>query len=187
VASPTRSWRPAPVDEIIALLLFYARDGFTDLRLAADLAAWWDVYGSSLQTGALAARLGFHPALARAVLAATAAAERVVGLPSAEILDGAPPVDQRGRLATALANPNPRVSQAQLYANMGLIDGLLAPPGGLRGFIRRQLLPPREVLSQHARHGGKRRARSPLGRCAGMLARYSMAMTRALRGPETLP
>src|SRR5205814_8803590 len=27
-------WRPAPVDELAALLLFYARDGFTGLRQA---------------------------------------------------------------------------------------------------------------------------------------------------------
>lgn len=37
---PLSDWRPAPADELTALLLFYARDGFIDLRLAAALSAW---------------------------------------------------------------------------------------------------------------------------------------------------
>ena len=46
-------WRPAPADELTSLLLFYARDGFIDLRLATDLGAWWDVHGPDLDPGAL--------------------------------------------------------------------------------------------------------------------------------------
>ncbi len=34
--APPGDWRPAPTDELAALLLFYARDGFVGLRLAAD-------------------------------------------------------------------------------------------------------------------------------------------------------
>jgi hypothetical protein len=45
---PPGDWRPAPADELAALLLFYARDGFIDLRLASDLGAWWDVHGAEL-------------------------------------------------------------------------------------------------------------------------------------------
>jgi len=41
VGDSSGDWRPAPADELVALLLFYARDGFIDLRLATDLSAWW--------------------------------------------------------------------------------------------------------------------------------------------------
>src|SRR6201999_2782545 len=63
-ASP--DWCPEPVDELAALLLFYARDGFIDLRLATDLGAWWDVRGAGVEVGALERLLDTYPALARA-------------------------------------------------------------------------------------------------------------------------
>jgi hypothetical protein len=184
-ASPT-DWRPAPADELVALLLFYAREGFVGLRLATDVSAWWDLYGAELAPGALERILGAYPALARAVSAAGNAAERVVGLPAAQLLGGLREPRLRGRLAVSLTNPNPRGSPSQLYADMGLIDGLLAPPRGLRAFVRRQLLPPPEVLSEQARHGARRRARSRLGRCAGVLGRYGLTLTRLGRSRETV-
>ena len=69
-------WRPAPTDELAALLLFYARDGFVDLRLATDLSAWWEVYGNDLPPGAVDELLRIYPALARVIPAAIEAAER---------------------------------------------------------------------------------------------------------------
>lgn len=180
-------WRPAPADELVSLLLFYARDGFIDLRLAADLGAWWDVYGADVPAGAVAELLTVYPELARATAAAIHVAERVVGLPAASIVGTARASSVRERMAVRLANPNPRTSESQVYADMGLIDGLLAPAGGFRGFVRRQLLPPSEVLDEQARSGAKRRARSPLARCAGMLARYGLRVTRLIRTPEALP
>jgi hypothetical protein len=187
VEAPLGAWRPAPADELAALLLFYARDGFIDLRLAADLSAWWDVYGADLPRGALDELLRVYPALARVIPAAVKVAEKMVGLPVAQIIGDMHKLSRRERVAVRLANPNPQSSRSQLYADMGLIDGLLAPPGGLGAFVRRQLLPPREVLDQQARHGAKRRARSSIGRCAGVLARYGLTMTRLMRAPETLP
>ncbi len=183
---PSGQWRPAPADELTALLLFYARDGFVGLRLASDLGAWWDAYGAGLSPGALGEPLRAHPALARVIPVAIRAAERTVGLPAARVLGDIHKLGPRERIAVRLANPNPHSSQSQLYADMGLIDGLLAPPGGFGGFVRRQVLPPREVLEQQARHRGRPRPRSHLGRGAGMLARYGLAMTRLLRPPETL-
>jgi hypothetical protein len=183
---PLGDWRPAPADELVALLLFYARDGFVGLRLATDLSAWWDVYGADLPPGALAELLHAYPALARAIPVAAVAAERTVGLPAARILGDAPSPGLRGRTAVRLANPNPRSSRSQIYADIGLIDGLLMPRGGFNAFVRRQLLPPPEVLDQQARHAARRRARSPLGRCAGVLARYGLAIARLMRAPETL-
>ena len=183
---PRDDWRPAPADELAALLLFYARDGFLDLRLASDLSAWWDLYGADLPPGALGELLHAYPALARVVAVAAAAAEQTVGLPASHVIDSMHELGLCERMAVRLANPNPRSSRSQLYADIGLIDGLLMPAGGFGAFVRRQLLPPSEVLDQQARHAARQRARSPLGRGTGVLARYGLTMTRMLRGPETL-
>ncbi len=180
-------WRPALVDELAALLLFYARDGFVDLRLASDLSAWWDIFGAGLPPGALNELLSVYPALARVIPAAVEAAENTVGLPAAQIIGHMPKLDLRARMAVRLANPNPHASQSQLYAEIGLIDGLLMPRGGLRAFIRRQVILPPEVLDELDRRAPKRRARSSLGRGAGMLGRYGLAAARLVRTPEMLP
>jgi hypothetical protein len=184
---PRGEWRPAPADELTALLLFYARDGFIDLRMAADVGAWWDAYGADLPPGALDSLLDAYPDLARAVVAALTVAERVVGLPAGVLRGPAQSLGRRERVAVRLANPNPRTSQSQLYADMGLIDGLLAPAGGFGAFVRRQLLLPAEVRGQQAEHGAKARVRSQLGRCAGMLGRYGLTVTRLVRASETSP
>jgi Uncharacterised nucleotidyltransferase len=183
---PPGEWRPAPADELAVLLLFYARDGFIDLRLATDLSAWWDVYGADLPSGALDELLRTYPAFARVIPVAVEVAERMVGLPATRLVGDMPKLGLRERMAVRLANPNPHSSSSQLYADMGLIDGLLMPPGAFGAFVRRQLLPPPEVLDQQARHGARRRARSPLGRCTGVLARYGLTMTCLMRAPETL-
>jgi hypothetical protein len=180
------AWRPAPADELAALLLFYARDGFIDLRLATDLSAWWDVYGAGLPSGALGDVLRAYPTLTRGITVAAVAAERIVGLPVVQILGYRPKLGLRERIAARLANPNPHSSRSQLYADMGLVDGLLMPRGGFGAFVRRQVLPPPEVLEQQARHAARRRARSPLGRGVGVLGRYGLTMTRLLRPSKTL-
>jgi hypothetical protein len=179
-------WRPAPVDELAALLLFYARDGFIDLRLATDIGAWWDAHGAELSPGALPELMRDYPALERVIPAAVKAAENTVALPAVDIIGGTSKLGLRERVAVRLANPNPRSSQSQLYADVGLIDGLLTPSGGFRAFVRRQVLPPAEVLEQQAEHGERPRARSSIGRCAGMLARYSARIARLMRAPEVL-
>ena len=185
-ADPPGDWRPALADELAALLLFYARDGFVGLRLAADLGAWWDVYGSNLPTGALTELLNTYPALSRAIQTAAVAAERTVGLPAAQIIGAMPRLGPRERMAVRLTNPNPRSSRSQIYADIGLIDGLLMPPGGFGDFVRRNVLLPPEVLEQQARHAARRRARSRLGRGVGVLGRYGLTMTRLLHPPEKL-
>jgi hypothetical protein len=183
---PLGDWRPAPADELAALLLFYARDGFIDLRLASDLSAWWDVGGADLPPGALDELLRAYPALARVIPVAVEVAEQMVGLPAAQIIGEMPRLGLRERMAVRLANPNPDSSLSQRYADMGLIDGLLMPPGGFGAFVRRQVLPPREVREAQARHRARRRPRSSLGRGTGILARYGLTMTRLMRAPETL-
>lgn len=181
---PSGRWRPAPADELIELLLFYARDGFVDLRLASDLSAWWDAYGAELAPDALGQALERYPGLARVIPAALAAAEQVVGLPAGEVLAKTRRLDARQRLAVRLVNPSSRGSAPQVYADMGLIDGLLAPPGGFGGFVARQLLPPPEVLDQQAQHGSRGRARSRIGRALGVLGRYGLTLARSLRASE---
>lgn len=180
-------WRPEAADQLIALLLFYARDGFIDLRLASDLSAWWDAYGTELQLGAVEERLRTYPQLGRVVRVAARVGEKVVGLPTTQVFEDLPTLNIREHLAIRLANPNPRASHAQLHADMGLIDGLLAPPGGFGAFVRRQVLLPRDVLKELDRRAPKRRARSSLGRAVGMLGRYALSMTRTGFAPkETL-
>lgn len=183
---PLGEWRPEPAAELAALLLFYARDGFVDLRLATDLSAWWEAYGSQLPADALSRLLRDYPPLARAILAGVRAAERIVGLPTAQIISHMPRLDLRVRMAVRLANPHPRSSRSQVYADVGLIDGLLMPRGGFSAFMRRNVLPPPEVLDQQARHAARQRTRSPLGRGAGVLARYGLTIARLMRAPETL-
>jgi hypothetical protein len=183
---PLGDWRPALGDELAALLLFYARDGFIDLRQASDLSAWWDVFGADLSPGTLDELLHIYPALACVIPVAVEVAQKIVGLPARRIIRDMPKLGLRGRMAARLANPNPHASRSQLYADIGLIDGLLTPPGDFGAFVRRQLLPAPEVLDEQARHAARRRTRSPLGRCAGVLARYGLTTTRLIRAPETL-
>jgi hypothetical protein len=180
------AWRPAPIDELTALLLFYARDGFFNLRHAADLGAWWDSCGARLRPGALDEEISAYPALAYVLAVAAKAAERTVGLPLDRLTDRGARLTTRGRIAVRLPAPYPRVSQPQLYAHIGLIDGLLAPPGGFKAFVRRQVLPPREVLQEHAESAQRQRASSTLGHTVRVLGRYGLAMARLLRAPESI-
>jgi|HubBroStandDraft_4_1064222.scaffolds.fasta_scaffold05216_4 hypothetical protein len=179
-------WRPAPIDEFATLLLFYARDGFVDLRLATDVGAWWDALGARLQPGMLAELIGLYPGLARVLPVAVKVAERVVGIPTEHALGELPKLGLRDRVAARLANPNPRTSQPQLYADIGMVDALLMPPGHFSAFVRRQLLPPRAVLQERARRTQERRASSPFSHGARVLGRYGLTMTRLVRTPETL-
>ena len=177
-------WQPTPAAELVALQLFFARDGFAGLRHASDLSAWWDTHRGRLVPSAVTELSVEYRELARTIAAAASAAEQVVGIPSDEILVRHRTRGVRERTAACLADPHPDTGHRQLYAEMGLVDGLLTPPGGLHAFVRRQLLPPRVVLEQHAHdRAGKRRHTRP-GRAVGMLARYAFALTRlAVRKP----
>lgn len=182
---PADVWRPAPADELIALLLFYARDGFVDLRLATDVGAWWDAFGVQVREGALDERLRSYPQLVRAVRVAARVAHEMVGLPMSVLGKRSKPT-LRDRMAARLANPNPRAKAPQLYADIGLIDGLLSPPGSFGSFMGRQVWLSREVLDERARRLAKTRVRSPLSHGAGTLLRYVRTIVRLTRAPETL-
>lgn len=132
--------RPHLDDELAALLLFYARDGFLGLRLATDLGAWWDAYGHERWDTWLAGPLERHPELRRVLLTAAAVSERAVGLPMAYLATPPKLPDRRGVLAAGLANRSQRGAPDQLRANVALVDGLLSPDGQLPAFARRHLL-----------------------------------------------
>ncbi|MGO9759950.1 MAG: nucleotidyltransferase family protein [Solirubrobacteraceae bacterium] len=178
--APGDDWHPAPIDELAALLLFYARDGFINLRLAADIGAWWDAFGADLPSGALDDLLHAYPAFQRVLPVAVRVAERVVGLPCGQLTQRRLRLSSRGRIALRLANPRPRPSEAQLYADIGLIDGLLAPPGTFRAFVKRQVIVPQEVIRQHAVNAQEQRVSSTLGYSLRVLGRYGLAMIRLL-------
>jgi hypothetical protein len=185
---PLGGWRPDPADELVSLLQFYARDGFIDLRMAADVGAWWDTLGDELQEGAMDEIVRSYPRLRRVVHTALSVAERTVGLPATKLTTGIPELGLRDRLAIRLADPNPRGSQAQLHAEMGLVDGLLMPRGDLRAFARRQILmPPHDAPDRRGSDEAARGIGSRIGYAArvlircGVLGRYAMAIVRALK------
>lgn len=172
-------WRPAPEDELAALLLYYARDGFTGLRQASDLGAWWDRFGPGVRDGALDETSTAYPELAPALTAALARANSTVGLPRSLSRHE---LGSRQRIAVQLAAREPVYgSREQLFAEIGLIDGLLAPPGGLAAFVRRQVVPPRDVIRERAEKDGEAPVASPLTYGLSMLARFGLALASLLR------
>jgi Uncharacterised nucleotidyltransferase len=137
--------RPDATDELTGLLLFYARDGFVDLRLACDVAAWWDARGPELPRAAVAEQIARYPALSRVLVAATEVGDRVVGVPRLGLLGEEWKLERRVRLATALANPDACGDRTQQQADALLIDLLLSPREGRRESVARQLRTPSGV------------------------------------------
>ena len=143
--------RMAPSDEIAALLLFHARDGFAGLRLAADIAAWWDVHAADLPERPLEPIVDAHPELERALATSARAAARVVGVPYERLLRPDRPYSS---LALRLIDLDSSSDPAQTAADAALVDLLLAPRGTARDYVRRQLLvpaaghPPRTRMAQ---------------------------------------
>jgi Uncharacterised nucleotidyltransferase len=177
-------WRPEPVDRLVALLLYYARDGFSGMRQATDLGAWWDRFGDGLKDGELGARLESYPQLRPAVSAAARVADRVVGLPSARLLGGSR-LGSRGRVAVALADPRPYATMQQLYAEIALIDGLLTPRGSFGAYLSRQIAPSTEVIQDHADKALSAHMTSRAGYAMRILGRCALALGRLLHVPGT--
>ncbi len=177
-APDSPNWRPRPADELAALLLFYARDGFTGLRQATDLGAWWDRFGVEVAAGDLDQVAASHPALAPALATARAVAARQVGLPAPR-----QPLRSRRRLAAELgARDGGHPSREQLFAEIALIDGLLTPPGELGEYWRRQIAPPPEVIREHAAKAGDEVVHSRLGFALRTVARYAISLSGLMVG-----
>lgn len=171
---------PRPADELAALLLFFARDGFTGVRLAADVAAWWDALGGELEPGGLQQVVDEHPELERAITVAAGVAEEWVGLPAGDLLDLRLD-DARIRLTRRLSNWSRTGDLDQLAANIALVDWLLQPSLEPVSFARRQLVldatgaPPAPPLSTRVLHAPKR------------LLRFALALWRVRRGRRWAP
>jgi hypothetical protein len=119
------------------LLLCLARDGFAGLRYLADIAAWWDEFGDSVEDGALDRLVDDHPGLERALVAAVNVAEALVDAPLRSLLDAARRPDPRTRMAMRLVNWAERGDPDQVLADQRLVDWLLSPNGGSADFARR--------------------------------------------------
>lgn len=178
-------WRPAPADELASLLLYYARDGFTGLRHATDLGAWWDRFGSEVPDGAMDELARAYPQLRPALAAAIETAEARVGVSR---IKGPGRLGLGARAAVRLASrPRAYRSQEQLFAQIGLIDGLLTPRGGLTAFARRQIAPPAEVIREHAEKDGKgKRPGSTAGYAVRTLTRFCLALARLPLPPREI-
>lgn len=130
----TRALTMVPADGLVALILFYARDGFSGLRMAADVAAWWDARCADMDAETmLAVATDRYPALAGPLAVGAEILRSLVGLP---VSPRSLPV--RWRVARELADPLLQLAPKQKNANASLVDVMLAPPGGVAEALRRE-------------------------------------------------
>jgi hypothetical protein len=182
--------RLEPIDQLAALLLFYARDGFTGLRLAADIGAWWDRYGDADVAEELGRLMTRHPSLAEPWRTAITAVAPVAGLPASVADARARPQGRRARLALRLRNWDLRSDTDQIRANVTLVDGLLAPRDGLGAFVHRHVLVAPDFLSNVYGVAPDNPTRLSAWRAwhAGKTAvRYGMALWGVRRGRSWSP
>jgi hypothetical protein len=167
----------SPSDGLAALLLFYARDGFYGLRLAADVATWWDRMCAEADPDPLVGGVAdAYPALAAPLQVAGAVLNQLVGLPVT-----AAPTTARRRLAAALATPFPGPDLPQVLANASLVDLLLSPRGQWDEAVGRELQKIPEDLERRLRPRDGLQAylhRSEHG--LRVLRRWAMALAPAL-------
>jgi hypothetical protein len=128
-------------DDLAALMLYHARDGFAGLRHPIDIAAWWDAHGATSDTPVLGEIAHAHPALRRALTASAVLLERLVGVPAARLIEVPARLPWGAARAVALANPFMRGRPPQITAEVSLVDGLLSPKGERLAFFRRRALP----------------------------------------------
>jgi Uncharacterised nucleotidyltransferase len=129
---------PTAPDELIALLLFYARDGLVGLRLLADLTGWWDYFGSTLAPGQADELVREHPTIISAVATAALTARCLGGLPAEELFASAI-LSSASHRAMRLSNWCVRGRRSEIAANLLMIDCLLCPRAQWRALGRRHL------------------------------------------------
>lgn len=134
--------RLRPVDELATLLVIFARDGFLGLRLAADVAAFWDSQRSKIPQGALDDVLAEYPPIRQALLAAIEVCERWVGVPASALRSEKWGRAARTRTAVRLANWTGAGDERDVATNITLIDLLLTPRGAGRTFLRHYYFQP---------------------------------------------
>lgn len=138
---------PCAADELAAMLLYYARDAFWGLRLPADIAAWWDTYGETLEDRALDEVVCAHPKLRRAILSSAVVAQRVSGLPAERVLSLPASTNGGGRRAVSLANWHGSGIGSELHSSLVVLDWLLTPPGDRKSFVARHFFPPPSAIT----------------------------------------
>lgn len=136
-------------DGLAALTLFYERDGFSGLRLAADVAAWWDLKCGGEDAERLIAPVAdAYPALAAPLWVGIGVLGPLLGIPGAT--RSAP---LTWRVAAALARPFFVGPVVQANATASLVDFLLAPRGGRFAAVRRETQKiPDEIQRPLTRH-----------------------------------
>ncbi len=161
--------RAQPDDLAASLLLFYARDGFHGVRMAADIAAWWDRHGAALPPRLLEEHARRHPELQPSLTAAATAAQRLTGVPALLWLGTEVARSRRVDVAARLADWSQEGDRDQLAANIVFAGALLGPRGSGARFARRELSLPGAGPAASAAHAAK------------LCARFAFALWR-LRG-----
>ncbi len=140
-----------PADGLAALTLFYQRDGFSGLRMAADVAAWWDAKCAGPSADQLIGSVAnTYPELSAPLWVGTQLLGSLVGLPT-RFHGGS----FRWRVASELAAPFFAGAPAQLGANASLVDLLLAPHGSRAHALRRETQKiPEQLERPLTRHDG---------------------------------
>jgi hypothetical protein len=164
-------------DDLAALMLYQARDGFAGLRHPTDVAAWWDAHAEGSGPPMLESVIRAHPRLSRALTASAALLGRLVGVPPGRLVDHPSRLPWGPRQAVALANPLMRGAPEQIIAEVSLVDGLLAPRGQRRAFFRRRALPSARDLP--ASTEGHPVAIARAEHTLRLVGRYALAVVRS--------
>jgi hypothetical protein len=133
--SPAHGRRLTPRDELALLTLILVRDGFVSLRLAADIAAFWDAHQAHIEPRALDLVIEEHPKLRRALLAGVVALDEVVGIPRRGLVSERWPTGTRARLASALADWSLSKPPHERADDIRLVDLMFTPPSALGVFF----------------------------------------------------
>ena len=127
---------PAASDELAILLLCYARDGFVGVRLAADIAGWWDNLGSELGPQALEPLAADHPHLVPALASAVVVAQAVAGVAAQRLMSG-PTLARAPQRTLRLADPLALGDPQQLRAQIVMVERQTIPAAERPAFRRR--------------------------------------------------
>ena len=162
--------------EIAMLLLVYARDGFSGLKLASDVAAWWDARGAEVASSDVVELARTHPRLRRALATSATVASDVVHAPTwySQVL--APDVS---RSAVAIADWQATSSISQQTAEVALVNLILAPRPQKRAFARFELFPKADVVASW-RAGTRVRWRAEMLHPVRRSVRWGYAILRHL-------
>jgi Uncharacterised nucleotidyltransferase len=164
----------APIDDLVSLLLFHARDGLRGMRYPIDLAAWHQRFGAPVTREQVAGVLERNPKLGPPVIASALTTDRMLGT---RLVDLLPPAQARRRTRAAVGLADWWVLRPALeeQARTEVVDGLLTDLGGLPSFLGRSFFP---------RLPGPSRTR-PIRQALYALAlawRAAVVLARSLRG-----